>query len=164
MKKIRYKDRHWRVINDDESVEMLLTDGIFSCEKVSEWREVESGVWNPKTGLFDITLKPNVPSLIEAAEEYIQRRWPDTAERIRNGDRRPFESLINLVLALDREKAKPQRKYTDEAVDEFLDAAKVCNEGIDKLLTRRLDYWEHRDNIRAAKALHALVNQRDAKE
>jgi len=163
MKQIKYKDGHWHTVDHRDVLTTWTGVNLFSCEKVSDWRDIESGVWNKETGLFDITLKPEVPSLVEAAEACLQGYWPEATDWIRKGHLSYSEVLTDLVQALDREKSRPQPKYSDEAVEEFLDAAKDCEYQLQRLAKYDPCDWAMPVNSRAAKALHALIAQRDAK-
>lgn len=99
---------------------------MMECEEHSDWREIESGVWDAETGKFKIKLKEpvKVPTLVEAVGRWI-RTCPSTG-MVRSGDTRYVTpEFVELVRAYDREPfghAKPS-KYDEKLVDELLDNA-----------------------------------------
>ena len=130
------------------------------CEKDENWREIESGVLDTKTGKLKITLKPveKVPTLREEVEAFLNRNWGDYREDAEYCRQHSKDStLVRLVDALDREASTQANPYTKEAVDELLEAARDAND-----LWFTETHWTLEENKRISRAFIALKKQREA--
>lgn len=157
MKWIRWNGRHWATRNDDGETPVHFYERDFDCEKDANWREIESGEWNPETGKLKITLKP-VPTLPEAVVACLEANWGDYRRQAEDSRKKhPNSVLVQLVDALDREASTPANPYTKESVDELLDAAEKAP--VDYF---RESTWFGDSHKRMARALTALKEQREA--
>ncbi len=166
MKRIRWSESEEKVFwNSENGFQWADCFGLFSTDyRGSEWADIASMTWNPETGVTHIVVKEPVleKTLLECAEAYLQEVSPDPLRRVRAGE--PVACLmtyLELVAAIDRERAKPSPKYTDEAVDELLDACKGQHFAVDWA-------WEPREDLnvpgslRVWYAFQVLLKQREA--
>lgn len=166
MKWIRWYNNWWQTTDEDPSVNSGLSTcsdplffSMFDCEKDTEWREIESGKWNPETGKWEIKLKgkPKSGTLVEAMSEYI-REWPS----VQTASAKRWPQVIE---AYHRELADPPKppKYDEKLIDELLEVGKTVGYSTSYLLNHDTEI----DNIagpvsrRAYEILQELQRQKN---
>lgn len=125
---------------------------LIDCEKVIEWREIESGTLDVESGKLRLVLKP-VQSLKDAWNDF-KANFP----HLTDGE---LVVAKNMQSAIEREVAK-----SSLLVDEFLDAAIERNKNGSEFDLR----WFFGDpsilveegSMRLYEAFHALLNEREA--
>lgn len=163
MKWIRRGENCWFYIRDtqpsslaDLAYKTAFNEDIIDCEKDENWREIESGVLDTKTGKLRITLKPvrKVPTLREAVEAYRQKLIEAFGVDEWQGNSSFKQAIFD---ALDREASTPTNPYAKEAVDELLEAAEKHDCG-----HFNENAWGSDERKRLARALLTLKKQREA--
>lgn len=163
MKRVRWNgELQW----DDGEGGVLRSDptGLLETDyRGFEWREVEGTEYVPETGEIRLVLKPVKKSFAEEMADFFKERWPDA------WDRKPCGSFLEpAIAAVKRELANPAKppRYTDEAVDEFLDAVSMRNKNGTTFYLSWLDEPKYSlvesGSERLWDAFRALKKQREA--
>lgn len=184
MKRVRWDGAYFRVSNGEPECRLLFSEEHIDCEKHAEWREIESGTLDMESGKLRLVLKPvgkprtamveiELPSLVGVRGINVYCFYSDgsyvSAMCGLNSD--VHHALVSLA---DEYKsfskvdlsahAKPS-KYTDEAVDEFLEAVSVRNKNGNQFHLHWLE--ESKDDLvengseRLWDAFHVLKKQRE---
>lgn len=153
MKWIRWCDSGYYLTRVDlDDLAHGIAEHLIDCEKVTEWREIESGTLDVKSSKLRLVLKP-VQSLKDAWNDF-KKAFP----HLTDGE---LTVAKNMQSAIEREFAMPSL-----LVEEFLDAAIERNKNGSHFDLR----WFFDDpsnlvesgSLRLYKAFHALLKGREA--